>query len=64
MKNKTYQLTMKLQPTNSLLPNCPIGVKFPDGCVGVMLVFKDKKSARKCCGNDVILTEVEEVNNG
>ena len=55
---------MKLQPTNSLLPNCPIGVKFPDGCVGVMLVFKDKKSARKCCGNDVILTEVEEVNNG
>lgn len=64
MKNKTYQLTMKLQPIHDLLPNCPVKVKFPDGCVGVMLAFKDKKSARKFCGNDVILTEVEEVKRG
>ena len=34
-------------------------VKLPEGCIGITLIFKTKKAAKKYLGEDVLLTTIE-----
>jgi len=58
--NKKRYIAMKLyNEVNITLPE-GITFKFPEGCVGAMLMFTSKKAARAFCGKGVGLTEAKE----
>ena len=38
-------------------------INLPEGCEGIMFVFKTKKTAKKFWGKDVPLQKVREINN-
>ena len=39
----------------------PIQMQLPEGCQGILMAFKTKKSAREFFGKDVELMEIEKV---
>ena len=65
MKNKLY-VAMKLHDGKVQVnrSSLPIQMQLPEGCQGILMAFKTKKSAREFFGKDVELMEIEKVENG
>ena len=62
MKNKLY-VAMKLHGGKVQIggSSLPVQMKLPEGCQGILMAFKTKKSAREFFGKDVELMEIEKV---
>ena len=62
MENKLY-VAMKLHEGKVHIDGngVPIQMKLPEGCQGILMAFKTKKSAREFFGKDVELMEIEKV---
>ena len=59
-KKEKGVLVNKLQSKINTEP--AMDFKLPEGCLGIMFVFKNKTTARKFCGNKVGLTQVSLLN--
>jgi len=60
MKTKRRQLAMHAGTLTVSINGIQHEVPLPDGCEGILLIFRSKKAARAWWGKDVILTEILE----
>jgi hypothetical protein len=56
---KKMCIALKVQNGNLEIGKVKVQLEFPDGCIGVCLVFESKKKAKEYYGNNINLAEVE-----